>query len=35
MDSLKDQDHTTMVLANKKDPPLDGGHYTKLVACGR
>ena len=26
-DSQKDQDNTTLVLANKKAPPFEGGHY--------
>ena len=28
--SLKAQDTTTVVPDNRKDPPLEGGHYTKL-----
>ena len=27
------QDPTTMVTANKKTPPLEGGNNNKLVAC--
>ena len=30
--SLKAQDTTTVVPDNRKDPPLEGGHYTKLRA---
>ena len=30
MDSPKAQDITTAVLANKKDPPLEGGYSTKI-----
>ena len=33
-DSPKAQDPTNMVPANRKDPPLDGGDYTKIgVMC--
>ena len=34
MDSLKAQYNTTVLLANKKAPQLEGGHYTKMMACG-
>ena len=27
-------DPTPVVLDNRRDPPLDGGHSEKLVACG-
>ena len=30
MDSPKSQYPTTVVLDNKKDPPLEGVHYTKI-----
>ena len=33
-DSPKEQDPTTVVLANKKAPPLEGGNLTKNMACG-
>ena len=33
-DPLKDQNATTVVPVNERAPPLDGGHYKKLVACG-
>ena len=33
-DPLKDQNATTVVPVNGRAPPLDGGHYKKLVACG-
>ena len=33
-DSPKAQDTTTVVPANRRAPPLDGGHSTKMVACG-
>ena len=29
-DSKKSQEPTTVVPANRRDPPLDGGHYTKI-----
>ena len=29
-DSQKDQYPTTVVLANKRDQPLEGGHYSKV-----
>ena len=29
-DSPKDQYPTTLVLANKKSAPLEGGHYKKI-----
>ena len=32
--SPKAQYNTTLVLANKKAPPLEGGRYKKIVACG-
>ena len=32
--SPKVRDPTTMVLANKRDPPLEGGNSTKMVSCG-
>ena len=31
MDSPKAQDHDTRVLTNKKDTPLEGGHYMVIV----
>ena len=30
MNSPKDQDTDTVVLANKKSPPLEGGNSTKI-----
>ena len=33
MDPPKDQDPTIVVLSNKKAPPLEGVHSTKMVAC--
>ena len=33
-DSPNSQDPTTVVPANKKAPPLEVGHSTKMVACG-
>ena len=32
--SPKSQYLTTVVPSNKKDPPLEGRHSTKMVACG-
>ena len=32
--SPKSQHPTTLVLAKKRSPPLEGGHSTKLMACG-
>ena len=29
-DSQKAQNHTTVVLNNKRDPQLEGGHYKKI-----
>ena len=34
MGSPKSQDPTAVVLANNKDPPLEVGHSTKMLACG-
>ena len=34
MDSPQDQGPTTVVPANKKDLPLEGGKSTKNVICG-
>ena len=31
---LKRHDTTTVVLTDKRDPPLKCGHSTKIVACG-
>ena len=33
-DSPKAQNPTTVVPANKRDPPLEYGNYKKMVACG-
>ena len=33
-DSPKVQYPTTVVPANRRDPPFDGGHSTKFVTCG-
>ena len=33
MDSPKAQYHETVVPTRKKDPPLEGGNYKKIVAC--
>ena len=29
--TLNNPDPTTVVLDNRRDTPLDGGHYTKIV----
>ena len=33
-DSPKAQDPNTVVPDNNKSPPLEGGHYKRMVACG-